>query len=233
VSFSPEWDVVFRNFQQLSVWPWSDLVSYVMRHAKPRFREPVSATRVLELGFGAGANIPLFLQLGVQYHGLDGSPAITERIKAQFPELGDRLRVGDFTREIPFAGPFDLVFDRAALTHNGTEPIARALRLARRVLKPEGLYIAIDLFSTTHSDYAIGEPVDGDAYTRDRFPRGQFHGLGKVHFFDEQHIRDVFRDFEILVLQHKIIDDLAPARGHRFASWNLVATPRSGEVARP
>ena len=37
----------------MSIWPWSDLVSYVMRYVPPNFAE----FKVLELGCGAGANI--------------------------------------------------------------------------------------------------------------------------------------------------------------------------------
>ena len=37
----------------MSIWPWSDLVSYVMRYTKIN-----ENYKVLEIGCGSGANIP-------------------------------------------------------------------------------------------------------------------------------------------------------------------------------
>ena len=42
----------YKEKLQMSIWPWSDLVTAVMRLRLP------ASTRVLELGCGAGANIP-------------------------------------------------------------------------------------------------------------------------------------------------------------------------------
>ena len=59
MTFSQEWDNRFKENKNISIWPWSDLVSFVMRYAKPSNPQ----FRVLELGCGAGANIPFFLSL--------------------------------------------------------------------------------------------------------------------------------------------------------------------------
>ena len=53
MSFSNEWENRYKAKTHLSIWPWSDLVSLVMRH------KPIKENfKVLELGCGAGANIP-------------------------------------------------------------------------------------------------------------------------------------------------------------------------------
>jgi SAM-dependent methyltransferase len=218
MNFSPEWDQRYRENTHLSRWPWSDLVSYVFRHARP----DSPSYHVLEVGVGAGANIPFFKALGAQFFGIDGSEAIVADLKKRHPEFEKNLVVGDFTSAIPFAGPFDLVVDRASLTANSTAAIRSGLKLVHGLLKPGGKFIGIDWYSTQHSEYAKGKPAE-DANTRTGFTEGQYKGLGRVHFSDRAHLEDLFRDFELLTLEHKTSDVLLPAQGFHFAAWNLAA----------
>ena len=76
MTFSKEWDDRYSENTHMSNWPWSDLVSYVKRYTDIQ-----SDSNVLELGCGSGANIPFFLSLNANYHGIDGSPTIIEKLK--------------------------------------------------------------------------------------------------------------------------------------------------------
>src|SRR5579859_3623240 len=100
MTFSPEWNRAFLANTHMSAWPWSDLVSYVNRYAKPA----QGYRRVLELGCGVGANVPLFLRLGVDYFAIEGSEAAVEMLGQAYPDLKDRVIVGDFTRDLVFEG---------------------------------------------------------------------------------------------------------------------------------
>ena len=201
----------------MSVWPWSDMVSYVMRYARPTG----PGFRVLELGCGAGANIPFFLSLGVEYFGIEGSPAIVEKLKERYPALKDNIVAADFTLGIPFDGEFDLVVDRASLTHNATVAIVRCLDAVHAKLKPGGKYVGVDWFSTAYSDYRKGIAAE-DEFTRTGYREGSFVDVGRVHFSDKSHLIDLFNQFEMMVLEHKIIQREIPDDGWHFASWNLV-----------
>ena len=53
-----EWEQTYKNGKQLSVWPWTKLISLVKRHTDIK-----QSMRVLELGCGVGANIPFFVSL--------------------------------------------------------------------------------------------------------------------------------------------------------------------------
>lgn len=220
MGFSPEWEQRYADNTHLSVWPWSDLVSLVHRHCKPAIAS--GRGRVLELGCGAGANIPLFLSIGMDYSAIEGSPSIVKRLLGRYPQLGGKIVVGDFTRELPFDGGFDLVVDRASLTHNTTDAIRSALQLAFIALKPSGVFIGSDWFSTNHDDYAIGDPSE-DRYTRTNHDSGQFAGVGRVHFSDEAHLRDLFSSFKIVYMEEKRLRRVEPRDNHQFASWNIVA----------
>ena len=215
--FSEAWERTYAAGAHRSLWPWSDLVSYAHRYAAPL----TEGVRVLELGPGAGANIPFFREIGARYFGVDGSLTAVLRLRQRFPEYAAQIEVGDFTRVMPFTGPFDLVVDRGSLTHNTTEDIRRAVALLRQCLRPGGGFIGIDWFSTQHDDAKGGTPAE-DAWTRTAYTEGQFTGVGRVHFSDEGHLRELLQGFDVVALEHKTVDSMEPAR-HRFASWMFAA----------
>ncbi|KTS72113.1 hypothetical protein NS274_21980 [Pseudomonas oryzihabitans] len=218
MTFSVEWEQRYAANTHLSVWPWSDVVSLTRRHC-PALGP---ASRILELGCGAGANIPFFLQLAADYHGLDGSSTMIAHLRERFPQLEQQLLVGDFTEAWPLAPGFDLILDRASLTHNTTAAIRHCLVQVLAALRPGGLFIGVDWFSTAHSEVAHGQP-DADAHTRTGYTSGPFAGVGRVHFADEAHLRELFTGFELLHLEEKHARRLEPADGRCIATWSLVA----------
>jgi len=221
MGFSVQWEEVYRRGEQNSTWPWSDLISYVMRYARPD-RKPY---RVLELGFGAGANVAFFLAIGADYSGTEGSATAVERVRERFAAVGNfQVACCDFTENIPFEGPFDLVVDRSSLTHNSTQAIRVCLGSMNRIMRRGGRFIGIDWFSTTNSDFLTGVPTE-DQYSRANFPAGQFRDVGTVHFFDAEHLRTLLCEagFEVQRLEHKYSDTVIPAGEGRMAWWHFVA----------
>lgn len=218
MGFSKEWDECYVKNTQMSIWPWSDLIGYVMRYARPDSAE----FKVLELGCGAGANIPFFRTLGVDYYTVEGSATAVELLKEKYTELSNNLVAGDFTKEIPFNETFDLVIDRSSLTHNDTAAIKTTLALVCEKLKPGAKFIGIDWFSTTHTEFTLGEKAD-DEYTRRNYSEGQFAHVGRVHFSDRDHLQQLFAGFEIERMEHKIVRREIPDDKYTFASWNFVA----------
>lgn len=225
MGFSSEWERRYAENTHLSVWPWSDVVSLVHRHCKPIIA--AGGGRVLELGCGAGANIPLFRALGMDYYAIEGSPTIVKQLHQRYPDMVEKIQVGDFSVDQPFVEAFDLVIDRAALTHNSTASIKNGLQIAFDSLTPGGIFVGSDWFSTSHTDYSGGEPCD-DEYTRTNHAKGQFIGTGKVHFSDEAHLRDLFSGFEIVSMEEKLMRRHEPRDNHLFAAWNIVARRRNG-----
>jgi SAM-dependent methyltransferase len=219
MTFSREWDQAYRNSRHASIWPWSDLVSYVHRYAKPSdgFRS------VLELGCGEGANIPFFIALGIDYFAIEGSTFAVVQLNKRFPELKDKIAVGDFTQTIPFTDPFDLVVDRSSMTCNRTAAILNTLLLVSKALRSGGKLIGIDWFSSSHSSAASGEPLD--SHTRTNIPTGHLSGTGAVHFSDHDHLVHLLGStgFRIERLEKKESETSIPFDGERVATWNFVA----------
>jgi hypothetical protein len=224
MGFSTEWEKIYSQGMQNSIWPWSDLVSYVMSYARPH--DP--SCKVLELGFGAGANIAFFSSLGVEYFGMDGSESVVKRVGQRFAnQAGITLACGDFTQNIPFAGPFDLVVDRSSLTCNSTAAIRGCLQDVGARMSRGAKFIGIDWHSTDNSQFLLGRE-SGDYHTRSDFESGQFKDVGVMHFSDQEHLVDLFSGsgFEIERLEHKRIEIALPAGTDRMASWNFVAIKR-------
>lgn len=212
-----EWSDTYSRGGQDIRWPWSDVVGLTVRHARPA----ENYKKVLELGFGSGANIPFFLGTGFDYHGVEGSGNVVEAVRARFPTVASQLLCADFTESLPFDTQFDLIVDRASLTHNTTENMRSGIQLASKALRPGGLFIGVDWFSTEHSEFQHGTPTD-DPFTRRDYEDGLFQGLGIVHFCDEQLLRTLFSGFQLIALEHKIIHKLVPD-DIKVAVWNFVA----------
>lgn len=215
--FSKNWDYLYRKNTHMSIWPWSDLVSYTIHYA-PKKKTLIN---VLELGSGAGANIPFFIKMNYNYFGIDGSETIINNLKKKFPKLKKNLVVCDFTKDIPFDEKFDLVIDRASLTHNPTKDIQNCLNLIYKKLKPNAIFIGIDWFSTSHQDFSLSVKKI-DKFTKTDYSNGRFTNVGNVHFSNKSHLLNLFKKFKIINLEHKIISTTIPEKT-KFATWNFVA----------
>jgi SAM-dependent methyltransferase len=213
------WEEKYLQGTNLSTWPWSDLVSYVGRYALP----PKDFNEILELGCGMGANIPFFLSRKNNYYAMEGSRAAVDFVVNRFPELMNKIECGDFTKNIPFSGPFDLIVDRASLTCNETTEIIACLKLLNRLLRKGGIFVGIDWYSKF--DNAASEGFFVDDNTRMNIPFGPLANLGKIHFSDKKHLYDLFENngFKILALEHKVNEDCVTSNLDVHAAFNLAA----------
>ena len=216
MSFSDEWERCYQQSTHMSIWPWSDLVSLIMEH-KPN----QDKVKVLELGCGAGANIPLFASLGFEYHAVEGSKTIVEQLHKQYPQFAQNIYVGDFTKNIPNE-KFDLIVDRASLTCNDEHSISKCLTRCYASLVSGGKFIGVDWYSTQSSEYVQGQEA-GDCWTRTNLAQNGFANTGEVHFSDQEHLEDLFHQFTMQSIFHKVLVQEVPQRGWRLATWNFVA----------
>lgn len=221
MSFSQDWDDTYRANAHLSIWPWTDVVSMVHHHASPKS----GFNRILEIGCGAGANLPFLRSLdGVEAYATDGSPAIIAKLREAFPDMADRLGVADFTQDLGFDGPFDLILDRCALPHNNVSSVRHGIALCADALRPGGRFMAVDWFSTEHEGARHGTLID--SHTREGFPESTaLNGIGPIQFFDAPHIENLLvqAGLRLVHLELKTSkSDLPPPGAHR-AWWNFVA----------
>jgi SAM-dependent methyltransferase len=222
VTFSQEWEDVYAREMHLSVWPWTDLVSLCLRHCQPK-----AEMKVLELGCGSGANIPFFKSMTADYFAIDGSPTAVAQLRARYPQYADQIIVGDFTVDVPFTNTFDLVIDRAALTHNTTEAIRNCLNMVEHCLGDDGFFVGIDWFSTEFSEMSAGD-VDVDEFSKSGFDTGKLAGVGVTHLSDKTHLLDLLKNFDVIALEHKTVNRYRPDDGWQYGAWNFVARRLKG-----
>lgn len=224
MSFSEEWELKqYSQGRQINRYPFTSLVSLVMRYAHPKNYKvgPV----VVELGCGTGPNISFFLENDFTYCGIEGSFSAVEITRKEF---GDKVVIhhDDFTKRLPFAdASVDLVVDRSATTHNAKREIVRVVNETYRILKDNGTMIAVDWFSDQDSESASGEAVDPK--TKTNYALGRFKDVGTVHFFDKEEICGLFSDgWEIEYLSHQTSTEIIPAKDNTIASYNVVAVKK-------
>lgn len=216
MSFCQNWDDLYRSNQHMSVWPWSEIVSGALRNTKLRESNP--DFNILEVGCGAGANFPFFLTYCQNVYGIDGSEFIINNLKNRFENIADNLFTGDFTKQWPFDTKFDLIVDRGASVHNPASSIQKYLDQAFSQLKPGGILLITDWFSTEHSDYAKA-PNSIDKYTKSGYTWGAFADVGNVNFFDAELIKELTQKFEVVSMSHSKSSEYGCDLEH--AAWSL------------
>lgn len=203
--FSKEWDKVYENKNSGSFWPWSDLISlyYKINSDLP------NKSKVLELGFGKGANIPFFIKNNINYFGVEGSKNAFNQTIDNYPGIKNKLFNYDFTHELyKLNCKFDLVFDRASISHNNKLDISKIILQISKILNDQGYFIGIDWFSDEHYEFGQGFEID-DKMTKLFHKDSYFGGFGKVHFVNEVSLREYFGDiFSFIYFEKKIKIDI-------------------------
>lgn len=206
----------------MSFWPWTEVIAGFMKYCYSKEKNKLN---VLELGAGTGANTFFFSTLdNVEYHSIDISEIAVEISKSRFPKLSDNIKVGSFKDDLEFeTGYFDLVFDRAAITHSNRKSIDHLFSEIKRVLRFNGLFLGVDWFSVK-SDYCSQRNYKlSDIKEHFDFKEGIFKGLGVVNFFEKKDIEEIAFNMEsdVIYLQHKIQEKYLPKKEvHAF--WDFI-----------
>ncbi len=140
-NFDATWDDIYQRGQRhQNRYPFDTVVQFVFSQCPKDI--PRSDVEILEVGCGAGNNLWFAAREGFRVTGIDASkPAVNLAIE-RFDEDGLQgdIRIGD-ANHLPFDGEsFDLVIDRAALSHTQKNTIARSIGEIHRVLKPGGKF---------------------------------------------------------------------------------------------
>ena len=197
------WEQLYKKNSNNSVWPRTDLVSQVSKYM-PNLKRKLN---VLELGFGAGANIPFFLNNKFEYHGIESSLTITKKVNEKF-KIGKNLKCDDFGKKISFEKKFDIIFDRAAICCNNSKIIKTISKNIYEKLEIGGLFIGIDWYSTNCKNLITGS-------------KNIFNNIGYINFSTKKSIQKHFKKFTFIdIYEKKYL--FARKRKITLSSWNFV-----------
>lgn len=212
------WDKKYKTgFSQL--YPWDSVVSFVYN------QRPVNKCSkdiaILEIGCGTGSNLWFAAREGHSVSGTDCSKLAIEKAVCRFQSesLTGTFHVCDFP-ELPFNdASFDLVIDRAAITHVGISTANQTIQQVRRVMKNHAKF-----FCNTYSDYSssfkgtvdIGDGLVGS------ITQGSLKNVGPICFYSREMMFELLHPFKIKSLNHLAKEELLVDRKQIHAEWQAI-----------
>ena len=222
-----EWEDVYSSGNQINLWPYTEILTRYRTHQNKI--KAGGVLNILELGCGVGNNSKLFAGEGFSYFGVDFSETAIAFAKEKYESDLVRFAVENLELIEFDNDSYDLIFDRAAVTHLESAKIKTLISKVSKALNSGGIYLGIDWFSTKHPEYQNSGSTAIDLYDRTGFQTGKFRDIGTVHFSDRLWITEAFRELEILELIEGLsYDRLMESESIKAATWSVVARKGMG-----
>jgi len=159
------WDKKWGDFTKQKQYPTEDFIRFIAGnfYASPNR----GALRMMEVGFGGGANLWYLAREGFQVYGVEGSESATQaairRLNEECPGWkGEVLSCDAIT--LPFSGDmFDAVIDRGAVLCNSWENSIIIYQEMLRVCKPGGRLFT-NMYTSGSYGFGMGEKVGHNAW---------------------------------------------------------------------
>jgi len=222
VKFDPAWEHdIYGKKRHLNRYPFDAVVSFVFRNAPENV--PRESVCILEVGCGAGNNLWFAAKEGFRVTGIDASVSAIEYARNRFIEekLEGEFHIGEFSI-LPFlSSTFDLVIDRAALTHTGRSVAEAAVAEIYRVLKPGGRFF-FNAYGIRHTSCTAGQRRD-DGVTC-QIQRGTLVGVGQICFYGLSDVKKLFcTGWRLLSVQYIEIKETLLPEKTIHTEWRAIA----------
>jgi ubiquinone/menaquinone biosynthesis C-methylase UbiE len=200
VSWDPIWEKVFSE-QPWGKYPGESLIRFVARNFYKLNRSEV---KILEVGFGTGANIWYLAKENFDAYGIEGSETGLKLAYERLNEEGLKanLIVGDIIN-LPYEDNFfDAVIDNECIYSNNLANSQIMFSEISRVLKPNGKFYS----RTFSTDQFIGidiEVLGKNEYTN--IKTGSLAGKGFVRLTDKKDVADIYQNHFKLISVDELV----------------------------
>jgi SAM-dependent methyltransferase len=213
------WDAEYRRGRYVAEPPLpfvDTIVQVVRRH--PQLRDG----RGLYVGCGNGRNYVPLVEAGLDLDGLDVSAEALRQLAARCPELGPRLRHGDF-RELAPPTPLAYVIALQVFQHGSRAEGATYFSRVAELLAPGGLFfLRVNSASTqVFRRHTVIERDEHGGFSV-RYDEGPKDGM-VIHFFARRELEALTGAcFDTLMApREEIIPRAAPELGF-WAQWEAI-----------
>ena len=204
----PEWNDLFKEER----FRWKEPREEVVAFAQDLKRR--GATRVLDLGCGAGRHVVYLAREGLNVCGTDISPRGLEYTRAWLEQEGLHadLQLSDMTAIAYPDAHFDAIVSTNVIHHNTLDNRRRCVADMYRVLVPGGRALLTVPSKRSHR-YRKGREVEPDTFSPSDGPEADI----LHHFFDEASLRLLCASFALLALtrdeRYRVIDGVHQVNG--------------------
>lgn len=180
-----------------------------------KFFKQQGIKRILDLGCGTGRHTILLLKENFEVYGCDSSERAIKIIK-------ETLNRGKFEKcdmvSLPYENNFfGAILCHQVIQHGKMSDIKKAISEMYRILKKEGI-LFLTVISTKHSKYLTGQEIEPNT----RINTDSIDGYIPHHFFTENEMNELFKNFKIIKLRHlEWFSELEQDK--KSAAWELYA----------
>jgi SAM-dependent methyltransferase len=201
-SWDSTWEQVFRA-RDWARYPQEELIRFVaINFYSAAERKKI---KILDAGCGTGAGVWFIARERFDAFGIDGSETGIMKCKTFLAKEGLKasLQVGDCISLSDYYPPaaFDAVAFVGVLYHNKIQAARTMLDEAFTVLKPGGKIFATAIATGSYGD-GMGTLVEERTFIN--IPEGALSGVGLIHFFTLEEVRQLFAGYADVKIGHLI-----------------------------
>lgn len=200
-SFDENWEQIHQE-RDWGMYPSENLISFIARNFyKSTNRKEI---KILEFGFGTGAQIWFLSREGFEVYGIEGSETAVNKANSRMAQeglkanlmTGDALNIDELYKGIDF----DCIIDMQCLTCIPKEYSRKIIEASLKLLKPGGVFYSQTLAKGTFLGEEL-EEVEPNTYAGST--SGNLIRKRLVRVTDEKEISEIYEGFSQIHYEKK------------------------------
>ena len=180
------WEKIHRS-RRWGRYPNEELVRFIGRRFFHLPKEKRKDIKILEIGFGQGANIWFLLKEGFDVYGIDIAPSAKEKLRDFLKELNllpsdfDKRFIVQDVRNLEFNEEFSIILDVASIFYTPYKEHFSIYKKIFNLLNKGGIFWSFHVLKNSWG-YGTGKLIDKDTF--ENISEGPFSNQGIIYFAD-------------------------------------------------